>query len=121
MIYLASPYTDVLPEKMQERYELARDATAHLLARCIWVYSPIVHCHDLAVAATLPRTFDFWAEYNFHMLARADKLVVLEIPGWAVSVGVGAEIAFWRTVKGKPLYLASPNDCKAGNLDRVPA
>ena len=57
------------------------------------VYSPIVHCHELAKIADLPREAAFWMKYNFTMLAAAEILGVLMLPGWKESVGVTAEIS----------------------------
>lgn len=119
MIYLASPYTDIIPEILEERYRAARTATAHLLRHRLHTFSPIVHCHDLARVEGLPASASFWAEYNFHMLSLATKLVVLDLPGWSNSVGVNNECAFWRVVRKAPIYIANMVECKTGNLDRV--
>jgi len=119
VIYLASPYTDPVPSTMHTRYLEARAATADLLRHNHHVYSPIVHCHELSLAHNLPTHFRFWCEYNFHMLARADKLVVLQLDNWLHSRGVGAERAFWTTTKRQPVYAATLIECRGGNLDRV--
>ena len=80
MLYLASPYSDPDPLIMKTRFLLAEQVTARLLQREIWVYSPIVHCHELALKYELPTDFTFWRAYNFAMLRHADELFVLKIP-----------------------------------------
>ena len=49
MIYVASPYTHEDPAVREERYLAALRYTAKLLANKRWCFSPIVHCHDLAL------------------------------------------------------------------------
>lgn len=92
MKYLASPYTDPDPFIREERYLRASRVLAWLLKTSTWVYSPIVHCHELAKIADLPKDFAFWKQYNFHMLSKADEVLVLRIEGWETSVGIKAEI-----------------------------
>lgn len=96
MIYLASPYTAGQSDIMQARYEAARSRAADFISRGFMIYSPIVHCHDLAACHKLPRDFLFWRTYNLHFLALADQLWVLMLPGWNTSRGVTAEVLWWR-------------------------
>lgn len=93
MIYLASPYSRPDAFVREQRYLQAAKATVHLLHKREWVYSPIVHCHTIAQLGDLPKDFDFWRDYNFAMLEKADKLLILRVEGWENSVGVKAEIA----------------------------
>lgn len=92
-VYLASPYSSPEPFIQEERYLKACRATHYLLEKRIWVFSPIVHCHELAKMINLPKDAAFWQEYNFAMLARADKLIILRIEGWEAFVGVRGERA----------------------------
>jgi len=96
MIYLASPYSHPDPLIMKTRFLLAEQVTAAFLTRRLWVYSPIVHCHELAQRYELPTDFAYWQEYNIDMLRRSDYLTVLTIPGWRESVGVAGEISVAR-------------------------
>lgn len=93
MIYLASPYSHQDKLIMKTRFLLAEQVTATMLMRGEFVYSPIVHCHELAQKFDLPTDFRFWQRYNFDMLRRADAFYILAIPGWEVSVGLTAEHA----------------------------
>ncbi len=102
MIYLASPYSSPDPLIMKTRFLLAEQVTASFLTRGVYIYSPIVHCHELSSKYELPGDFAFWQGYNFDMLRRADSLAVLAIPGWKESVGVQEEIRFAR-LAGVPI------------------
>lgn len=94
MIYLASPYSHPDPLIRKTRFLLARERCAELLASRVWVYSPIVHCHEMAEVFNLPTDFQFWKEYNFDMLRRADAMEVLALEDWKLSVGVNIEMQF---------------------------
>ena len=91
MIYLASPYTHEDPFIREERYLRAAKVTIDFLKKQMWVYSPIVHCHELAKFGGLPVDADFWRDYNFAMLKKSDKLIILRIQGWDTSKGVHGE------------------------------
>ena len=93
-IYLASPYSDPSPAVREERFFATERATAWLLRERIWVYSPIVHCHALALRYGLPTDAGFWQEYNFAMLRGAAALWLLKLSGWENSIGMRSEIAF---------------------------
>jgi hypothetical protein len=107
--YLASPYTHPDHEVMEWRYREAMRCTHWLLSKQIWVYSPIVHCHELAKQHELPRDVTYWADYNKAMLEPAQELLILGLDGWQESSGVAGEIsyAYWRQPK-KPIRFISP-------------
>ncbi len=92
-IYLASPYTDKTEVVMERRYQSVMDFTAKMLSAKLWVYSPIVHCHELAKAYGFPRDRGFWEDYNRAMIQPAMELWVLKLPGWEDSEGIKGEIA----------------------------
>lgn len=94
MIYLASPYTHTNPAVIQQRYEEARAFTAHYIRVGAAIFSPIVHCHELAIHHELPLDFRFWQTYNEALLRRAAALWVLQLEGWEKSRGVSHEISF---------------------------
>lgn len=93
MIYLASQYSDPDELTRRTRFLLAEEITGKLLLRKLWVYSPIVHCHELALKFNLPGDFDYWKAYNFDMLRRADEVYVLYTPTVKDSRGVIAELS----------------------------
>lgn len=101
MIYLASPYSGTL-EQMQQRYMDTKHATATLLHNKLHIYSPIVHCHEMACRFSLPRDALFWKQYNEDMIKRVDHLWLLKIPGWETSKGMGMEVEFASSI-GLPI------------------
>lgn len=92
--YLASPYSHPSEFVREHRYIAAKAATVFLLKQSVWIYSPIVHCHELAKTSSLPKDFDYWQNYNRAMLRGATDLLVLKIEGWAESKGVAAEVKY---------------------------
>ena len=107
--YLASPYSHPDSSVRERRYVAVKAATAKLLARKVWVFSPIVHCHELAKVCDLPRDSSFWEKYNFVMLGAAEYLYQLMIPGWHESIGCKAE---WEEAKrlGIPVIQYEPKE-----------
>jgi hypothetical protein len=68
------------------------------------VFSPIVHCHEIADRFGLPGDFSFWKDYNERMLSVCDALCVLMLDGWSVSPGVNAEIIFAQSLDKPIIY-----------------
>jgi hypothetical protein len=93
-IYLGSPYTSRDQAKMHWRFRQAGRAVVQLLNEGVNVYSPIVHCHQLAHDFNMPKDFDFWQAYNFSMLEPASMLMILKLDGWKESKGLDGEIGF---------------------------
>lgn len=92
--YVASPYTHENRAILEARHAVTMAYTAYMLHNKKLVFSPIVHCHPTADFAKISNKFGFWKKYNFTMLKQASKLIVLELPGWKDSKGVGEEIAY---------------------------
>lgn len=103
LIYLGSPYSNVDQLQQKINFILARDATAWFMERGIFIYSPIVHCHDIAVHYDLPHDYTFWKHYNRRMLSACDEFCMLRIDGWDTSKGLKGEIADAQKLE-KPLY-----------------
>jgi len=103
LIYLASPYSHEDKMIEQHRYEIAEEVTAKALNMGFFVYSPIVHCHNLALKYNLPTDAKFWEKYNYELLLRSDYLVVLALNGWTKSKGVNWEINTANNL-GKRIY-----------------
>ena len=92
MIYLASPYSHPDSHIVRDRFLLVEQVTALLIQQGEFVWSPIVHCHEMAAKFKLPTDALFWKAYNFDFIRRADAVYILKIPGWDKSVGVKMEI-----------------------------
>lgn len=112
--YIASPYSH--PDEVVQftRYREALRFTQWCLSRKLWVYSPIVHCHELAVSYSMPKDAAFWKEYNEEMLRCADAVFVLRIAGTTESKGVAHEIDFALKLK-KPVDFFTK--CPDGNYE----
>jgi Domain of unknown function (DUF1937) len=126
-IYLASPYSDPDPAVRHQRYLEALDATAWLLKKSIWVYSPIVHCHNLARTYNLPTDVAFWGTYNKVMLRAAGQLWILVNKATSGSKGVRQEIGYadefrlpistlYPTVDGSYIVISKVADLLKYNL-----
>ncbi len=92
MIYLAQPYSDQNKAIMERRYQQGMEAVARIVDQKHIIYSPIVHCHAVAVKYKLPRDADWWMAYNLEFLRLADEMWILRLEGWECSRGVNAEI-----------------------------
>lgn len=112
-VYLASPYSHANPFVREMRYLRTTQALANALKQGIYMYSPIVHCHELAKIADLPRDAGFWEKYNFTMLAAAEILWVLMLPGWMESKGIASEIVEAKRI-GLPVVQIEPEETEYG-------
>lgn len=103
-IYLASPYSAKLPngevdrERQEHRFRQVMGVVAHFMNKGYHIYSPILHCHELAVHHKLPGDFEFWKEYNKAMIEFADEFWILEIDGWKESKGIAGELEYCRKI-----------------------
>ena len=110
MIYLASPYTSSEPGMPLYRFQCTEYHTAKFMKLGFPIFSPIVHCHELAKKYGMPTTFEYWWKYNEAFLRAAEELWVLCLPGWDKSMGVLREIEWWekeaaRQAWDKPLVV----------------
>ncbi len=94
VMYLASPYTHMDKEIQHMRYLAVRDTAAHLMRNDVLVFSPIVHCHPMAVSCGLKGDISFWREYDFALIAALPQFGILTLPGWEKSEGIEEEQAY---------------------------
>ena len=95
MIYLACPYSDPNPLVRQMRFTQVCHVAARLMLAGNVVFSPIAHSHPIeTLGMTDIKDGEFWMAQDLPLLALADKLMVLKLPGWERSKGLGQEIAF---------------------------
>ena len=96
--YLACPYTSKEPDpqlkvQIEElRFHAANRAAAKLLNEGHFVYSPISHCHPIAMDSNLPGDWEFWQKYCKVSLKWCNRVMALKIDGWDTSTGVRNEI-----------------------------
>jgi hypothetical protein len=103
LVYLATPYT-----KYRDGIDCAfRDSAAlaaQLLKLGIKVYSPIAHCHPIALYGELnPLDHSVWIPFDEAMMTAADVLLVAQLDGWRESYGINHEIQFFKAA-GKPVF-----------------
>lgn len=113
MIYLAAPYTYEHEDServaliQRLRFETINDFAAQLMLDGVRLFSPISHCHPIALAGDLPTSWAFWEKYDREMLSACNRLVVLRLPGWDKSTGVQNEIKISREM-GLPIEHIDP-------------
>jgi hypothetical protein len=115
VIYLASPYhagTEggnyglITVNVMRTQHFIARALTA---GHCL--FSPIVHCHELSRNWGMPDDYEFWWNYNRHMLTLASELWILTLPGYLQSRGIAQEREWWTSrYPGSEPRLVSPEE-----------
>lgn len=99
LAYLASPYTNY-PDSIEIAFRDVSRIAGKLLLAGIHVYSPIAHCHPLAIHGEIDALDrDFWLQYQEIMMARCDVLIVAEMRSWQESIGIQHEIAFFARAK----------------------
>lgn len=96
LVYLASPYSHHDPAVMELRYLAAVEAVSYLMKKGFVVFSPIVHCHPIAVIHGLPRSWDYWKTYDETFLRKSDILMIYQYDGWEFSKGIKAEMEIAR-------------------------
>lgn len=62
-----------------------------LLTKGYLIFSPIVHCHPIAVNYGLPTDYKFWEWYDKMMIKICPQFAILTIDGWRESKGVAME------------------------------
>jgi len=76
---------------MEQRFDAVCRRAGAMMNAGIVVYSPIAHCHPIAVRVGLPRDWNFWHTFDREMLKGASEFWILRLPGWDKSKGVAAE------------------------------
>ncbi len=115
IMYLASPYTHMDKEIQHMRYLAVRDTTAQLMRDGEFVFSPIVHCHPMAVSCDLKGDIDFWRDYDFTMIEALPRFGILTLPGWDTSKGIEEEKAYAAS-RGRDIEWIGPVGTYAGFL-----
>lgn len=90
--YLACPYTHEHDYIQHRRYEQVTRVAYELMCAGLIIYSPITSMHYLSRHCK-PNEIN-WLHHDLAILARCDKLIVLQLKGWEDSEGLKQEIAF---------------------------
>lgn len=110
--YLATPYSK-FPGGHEAAFKAALEQCALLNRAGRPTFSPIVHSHLLVVHGGMEGQTDFaaWREFDEYLLAPAAGLIVCTLDGWHESVGVKAEVTwFKRRRPSRPVLLMFPGD-----------
>lgn len=109
MTYLASPYASPSPAVRHARLEAVRHVCGQLINDGKIVLSPMVYTGELAQRGHHPP--QGWYAFDLQFLARADELLILQLPGWQQSKGIMVEIAAAQTrnipIRQMPLEAAA--------------
>ena len=110
--YLSNPYNGS-PSEMRERAQAAAQACATLLRRGVHAWSPIVHNHAMMAFSdfSLEERRELLLPYDFTLLRAAKGMIVLKLPGWDQSFGVGKEIELCAEL-GLPVYYLEPDGAR---------
>ena len=102
LYYVASPYSHDCPEVVAKRVQDATRAAdaINLNYNGVTAYSPVAAATGMQARGITPK--EGWYLYDFAMLSKADRLIVLKLEGWETSIGVSLEIAF-ALGKGIPI------------------
>lgn len=99
LAYLATPYTN-FADGIEIAFREAARICAALLQCGVESYSPIAHCHPMAIHGDLDALDrDFWLRYQETMMQRCDVLIVAQMKGWKDSLGIQHEINFFLARK----------------------
>ena len=112
--YLSVPYSGHGREVMVERALLARAAASRLILGGRLVLCPVIMNHEVLMhlgddVDGVPK--GYWRELEEHLAPACQDLVVLALPGWERSRGVGREIALFAKA-GKPLLWMAGADAE---------
>jgi hypothetical protein len=111
--YLGTPITGK-DSDLESRVIENRRMVASLWRAGIGVYSPILHWYSVVSAYRLESEWERWKTPSSLLLGRCDGLLVLQLPGWGLSTGLGYEISLSRQ-RGIPIEYA-----KADGYDWAP-
>ncbi len=104
LTYIACPYAHQDESTKLARFHLVSRAAAILLKAGHHVYSPITHCHPIAVAGGITEGWDFWRRHDRAFLEHSGLMVVLMLDGWEQSVGVKGELEIAEELRIPVIY-----------------
>lgn len=109
--FLSSPYSNDDAAVINERVYLTAKATAILLRRGEFIFSPILHGHAIVERESdVPGDWKFWQAYCKKFIDVSDKVFVLIIEGWDKSIGIGQELLHAQLQKKKIIYITFNDD-----------
>lgn len=101
--YLASPYSKYRLG-LHAAFQHVCEAAGELLKRGVIAYSPIAHTHPIGLYARIDSLdVDFWLKADKPLMDGAYGLLVLQMPGWKDSYGIGVEVEEFQRAQ-KPVH-----------------
>lgn len=95
LIYLAAPYSHPDYSVMERRFDIVNQVAFNLIKKKgYFLFSPISHNHPITDIGFIPLEWERWEEWCLSFLNICEKLIVLQLDEWEISVGVAAEIKF---------------------------
>lgn len=92
--YLASPYSHPADIVRYERERAVSLVGARLMKAGLNLFCPITQSHRLGEIIGENFSHDECMRVDYALLSRAEGLIVVKLPGWEQSHGVGLEIAY---------------------------
>jgi len=98
--YLAAPYSHDDPDVRHSRFLTITAFAARLQERGKNIFSPITHCHPMVheIDDAMDMSWEQWEQYDRLMLSFSSELIVMQLEGWNVSVGVTNEIKIAKEI-----------------------
>ncbi|QWY83598.1 TIR domain-containing protein [Rhizobium phage RHph_X2_26] len=108
--YVATPYSKWFKTfGLEKAARCAAELTGELISSGLRCYSPIAHCHFVAMSNYLdPLDWKLWMAQCAPMMEAANGAVILMLPGWQESSGVTAEIEYFTKAR-KPILFVKPS------------
>ena len=114
--YLASPYSK-FPGGLAQAHRQVCIEVGRLVQAGVAVFSAIAHSHKVAEYCKInPRAHEIWIPLDQALMASAKGLIVLTLPGWERSIGVGFEISYFEATK-QPIVYMMPGTVPGGVLE----
>lgn len=108
-VYLASPYSHPDPAVRERRFRAVCRAAAALVSQGYAVFCPIAHSHPIEMAMAEMGlenlSGDAWVDLDLTFAAVCQKLFVLKLEDWQVSMGVIRECDYFATRRIYPEFI----------------
>ena len=110
LAYLATPYSKY-PDGLERAFVMASKLAGLLIHAGVKIYSPIAHCHPVAIHGGLnPLDHDLWMRLDKAMMEACgalDRRPYMPRAG-ARSKGIAIEIDFFEGKLGQPIFDLDP-------------
>lgn len=116
MIYLASAYSNLNPQVVEDRMTAFFDVDIYLASNGMMTVSPLYKTLAAAKNPDMDLSFSYWETYCELLLNMCDSMIIVTSVGWNESIGVKCEIEIARQ-SHKPIKLIDPKTFKITDLE----